>query len=169
MGYFTLALISLHQLCRHVKYHISEAEKDWIMENSSAWRGKAGKRDAKSAIDADHSGSCFPYGGGTNAGFGGPAEGVLKISASKIFDQWLTADAHEGSHAPHARPPFSSGPQWNWIKPGPSAIQAAGISGGSPGYIIEDTWPLSHTHTHAHACMHTQTHTHTELQLQKHR
>lgn len=44
-------------------------------------------RDAKSAIDADHSGDCFPHEGGTNAGFGGPAEGVLKISASKIFDQ----------------------------------------------------------------------------------
>lgn len=73
-----------------------------VMENSNAWRGKAGKRDAKSAIDADDSGSCFPHGGRINAGFGGPAEGVLKISASKIFDQWLTADTHEGSHA-HAR------------------------------------------------------------------
>lgn len=69
------------------------------MENSNAWRGEAGTWDAKSAIDADHSGGCFPHRGGPNAGFGGPAEGVLKISASKIFDQWLTAHTHEGSHA----------------------------------------------------------------------
>lgn len=62
----------------------------------------------------------------------------------------------------HAWQPFSSGPQWNWIKPGPSAIRAAGLS-GSPGYIIEDTRPLRHTYIHTH------THTRTDLQLQKHR
>lgn len=48
------------------------------------------------------------------------------------------------------RPPFSFGPRWTWIKPGPMAIQTSGLIGGGPGYIYEEAWPHSHLDPHTH-------------------
>lgn len=139
------------------------------MENSKAWRGKAGKTDAKSATDADHSGGCLPRGGGANAGFRGPAEGVLKISASKIFDQWLTAGTHEGSHAGACVSvsvcACGSTAILQWATMRLNSIGPFSDSGGrtrwwKSGYIYEDAWPLTHSLSHLeHAHTHSRTHT----------
>lgn len=85
----------MHQLAGNIvvlfmaaRNHISKSRKrfeSWKIQTSEG--GRAGRENAKSATDADHSEGCFAHRGGTNAGVGGPIEGVLKIYASKIFDQ----------------------------------------------------------------------------------
>lgn len=126
-----------------------------VMENSNAWRGKAGKRDAKTTIDADHSGSCFPHGGGTKAGFGGPAEGVLKISASKIFDQWLTAGTHEGSHARTRTPARHSPVVYNEAE-----LNRALQRSRQQDSVVEVQDTLLRTHDHSVTHTRTRTHRH---------